>query len=90
MPADMVAVLQQVHLRLVERGILLEAFNPFFDGAAKPRADLETFAGCTVGHHGWLLGKKNPAPKNNFFCGLKYFLPLPMLEKTHFSRQITL
>ena len=59
MPADMVAVLQQLHLRLIERGIFLQTRNPLFDRAAKPRANLKSLAGCTAGRHVLLLRKKS-------------------------------
>jgi hypothetical protein len=57
MPANVIAVGQQGHLSLVELGVLLQPRNPFFNRVAKPGTDLKTFAGCTVGHHGRLLGK---------------------------------
>jgi hypothetical protein len=71
MPEDMVAVLQQGHLCLVEGGIPLQPGNPLFYGAAKPGADLKTLAGCTVGHHSWLLGRKLSHPGKLFLKKVK-------------------
>jgi hypothetical protein len=54
----MVAVLQQGHLRFVEGGILLQPGNPLFYSAAKSGTYLKSLAGCAIGHHGRLLGRK--------------------------------
>jgi hypothetical protein len=56
LPADMVAVFQQAHLRLVVFGIALQLRDPLLDGAAKPGADLKAIVAGTVGDHGNLLG----------------------------------
>jgi hypothetical protein len=58
--ADVVAVGQLVHLRLVEHGIFLEALDPLLKGPAKSRADLKAFAGGAFGVHRRLLEVEMP------------------------------
>jgi hypothetical protein len=55
-----VAVPEQLHLRLVAFGIAFQTLDPLFDGAAKPRTNLKTFLRAATGHHGSLL-KKEPS-----------------------------
>ncbi|MGB7983777.1 MAG: hypothetical protein WCF54_01305, partial [Terracidiphilus sp.] len=52
LPADMVAVLKEGHLRLIELGVFFQAGDALFDAAAEAGADLKIFTDCTVGHHG--------------------------------------
>jgi hypothetical protein len=93
MAADVVAIHQQSYLLLVEGGILFQALDSLFDGAAKPGADLKTFADSAVRHHGRLLDAisriKSLALEKYFLKGLKYFQPVPMLMKKDELRQIT-
>jgi hypothetical protein len=89
MPANVIPVYETINLRFILHGIPLQPGNPFFHRAAKPWTDLKAFLRGAIGDHGWHLNAEIPRASKNFIAGLKFFLPVPILEKTHFLRQIT-
>jgi hypothetical protein len=89
MPADMVPIHQRSHRELIVLGISLQAHNPLFHRLAKPGTNLKAFIGNAIGDHGWHLDAEIYAANKYLVAGLKFFLLVPILEKTNLRRQIT-
>jgi hypothetical protein len=86
MPANVIPVYEAINLRFILHGIPFQPGNPILHRAAKPRTDLKSFVRGAIGDHGWHLNAEISRASKNFIEGLKFFLLVPILEKTHFLR----
>jgi hypothetical protein len=89
LPADMVAVTQQVDLSFVVGSVAFQSLDAFFDGAPKARTDFKAFLRSAAGHHGGLLGRGMLPAEIILQNGLMFSALMPILPTANCARQIT-
>jgi hypothetical protein len=87
--ANVIYVVDPIHLCLVVRRIPVQARDSLFDGLTEPRADLKAFLSGAIQSHGGFLGAGLFEAADFSHCNLKFSSLVPMLVKDACSRQIT-